>query len=393
MDELNGDRGRLGAAVSTLALIVVGVYLVNQRLTGYIADPVFIVGCVALVCWLGLVLIPRTRVLPRGITTSVMIVAAALSTAPTNGLMVVTVVVGVLSATASSANPAWFGPVLALIAAGLIPLGALAVTIAPTGILSLEAGVLVALLGGMTRRQSRERQRQASELLERTAQMREEQAKASVLASKQTLARDLHDVLAHSLGGLVIQLDAVDALLEAGSVDEAGRRVRDARMLAASGLGDARRAVDALRGLTESDEPDEPDSDLARALRELVDAHTRLGGAAELTERGAPHDLSAAVSTALRRTLQEALSNARKHAQGEPVTADLEWGDWTVRLRVSNPIARESDGVAHPAHLSESGGRNGLRGMSERFEGLPGGRVTAGVRDDRFVVEAEAAMR
>ena len=83
------------------------------------------------------------------------------------------------------------------------------------GLVAMEAGIVVAFLGGESRRQTLLAQRRANELVA-------EQARADVLAARQHIAHDIHDVLAHSLGGLVIQLDAVDALLESGEVDRAG---------------------------------------------------------------------------------------------------------------------------------------------------------------------------
>ena len=102
------------------------------------------------------------------------------------------------------------------------------------------------MLVGFSRRQVRIDRRRRRREAER------EQQRARLLADRSRAARDIHDVLAHSLGGLVLQLDAVEALLEAGRVDEATRRAGDARALAADGLAEARRAVHALRDDTGS---------------------------------------------------------------------------------------------------------------------------------------------
>ena len=123
--------------------------------------------------------------------------------------------------------------------------------------------------------------------------MREEKAQIELLAQRQSVARDIHDVLAHSLGGLVIQLDAVEALLESGDVDAARSRVADARALAASGLGEARRAVDALRDPdARPADPRPPD----QATDSFDDRDRRPAGRAPLARRcgGADHDRFAA---------------------------------------------------------------------------------------------------
>jgi signal transduction histidine kinase len=194
------------------------------------------------------------------------------------------------------------------------------------------------------------------------------------------VARDIHDVLAHSLGGLVIQLDAVDALLDAGRTADAQARARDARQLAASGLEEARRAVGALHEPRESTEPGEQ---LQAALEGLVTAHRALGGRIDFATVGTPRALPAEEAHALRRAAQEALTNARKHAVGEPVTTELRWTSDAVELEIANPIGIRSQRAALPIS-----GRHGLTGMAERFAGLDGATLAAGAHEDRFVVEA-----
>jgi signal transduction histidine kinase len=225
--------------------------------------------------------------------------------------------------------------------------------------------------------------------------MREEQAKASALAARQALARDMHDVLAHSLGGLVIQLDAVEAQLEAGKTDAALTRLHDARSMAASGLAEARRAVEALRSQTDAT-ASVASADLAAQLIDLVDAHERLDGRIDFEQLGTPVDVTQSVATALRRALQESLSNARKHAPGEPVRVRISWHPHLVTLEVSNPVGADAS-TAHSSgrggvQLATTGSGRGLRGMRERFAELPGGRVESGVEDGRFAVRAQAEM-
>nr|WP_277348453.1 histidine kinase [Planctomonas sp. JC2975] len=217
--------------------------------------------------------------------------------------------------------------------------------------------------------------------------MREEQAKASALAARQSLARDMHDVLAHSLGGLVIQLDAVEAQLEAGETDAALARLGDARAMAASGLAEARRAVEALRAAPDA-APSVSSTDLAASLIDLVDAHESMGGRIDFEQRGTPREVPDALATALRRALQESLSNARKHAPGEQVTVRIDWTATSVGLTVSNVVPA----MAPAGVLAVSGGRRGLAGMTERFDELPGGRVEATREGDAFVVRATASL-
>jgi signal transduction histidine kinase len=164
-------------------------------------------------------------------------------------------------------------------------------------------------------------------------------------------------------------------------------KVAQARLLAAEGLADARRAVAALRSPDETDASEHTPADLAGAAERLFRAHRELGGEvdAHLDLAGAPAPLPPAVATAFERALQEALSNARRHAPGAPVAAELVAADGRIQLTVSNPT---DPGRAH----SEVGGGHGVTGMTERFAALDGGLATAAVRDGRFVVSATALV-
>ncbi|MFF1878175.1 sensor histidine kinase [Leifsonia sp. NPDC058230] len=334
--------------------------------------------------------------------------AGGLVAAPTNGLAVVPAAIAVMVVVSRVDRSVLLGFGLALITIVLIAVGAVPFGSEVPAVLAMIGGVVLAVFAGLSRRQFRQSELQAVLLRERELAMREETARAELLGQRQAVARDIHDVLAHSLGGLVIQLDAVEALLEAGDADAARQRVTDARRLAADGLGEARRAVAALRdpapaatgadpagpgpahpadGRTAESEPIAPAA-FAATLDDLLAAHRSLGGVVDLTVTGRPSPLDPASASAVQRALQEALSNVRKHAPGEPVRAALDWTDGRVRLTVSNPLG---DG-AHP-ELAGSGGRHGLEGMRERFAALPhGGAATAGVVGDRFTVVAEAPL-
>lgn len=354
---------------------------------------VLVLALVALAAWL-VRLVLAFRSVPSGVGLAlamVMAFAGSIVAASTNGIAIVPVIVGVMLVVSDPARPILVGLGVALISVVLIALGAVPFGTSVPVMLGLAGGIFVAVLAGISRRQFRESEAQAALLREQELAVREEKAQVELLAQRQSVARDIHDVLAHSLGGLVIQLDAVEALLEAGDIGGARTRVADARTLAANGLGEARRAVDALR------DPDSRPGDRPRAgsfddtILDLLAAHRSLGGVVELTTTGTPRELDADRAAALERALQEALSNARKHAPGEPVQAVLAWSDAGVRLTVSNPLA--DAGVADHAVLARSGGGHGLEGMRERFDALPGGgRATAGVDAGRFIVTAEATL-
>jgi signal transduction histidine kinase len=158
-------------------------------------------------------------------------------------------------------------------------------------------------------------------------------------------------------------------------------------VLAAEGLGEARRAVAALStGDAESDTRVEGD-EVAAGVTALIASHRSLGGSAKLVETGRRLEVTKRVSVALRRAVQEGLTNARKHAPGKPVTVTVRWKDEGVTVEIANPLGA-------PAQVT--GGGHGLVGMRDRFSALPGGIVTSGVvtsgvGGDRFVVTARAA--
>ncbi|MBO9704903.1 MAG: two-component sensor histidine kinase, partial [Arthrobacter sp.] len=185
-----------------------------------------------------------------------------------------------------------------------------------------------------------------------------------------------------------------EALLEAGDRTAAAERVAAARRLASDGLSEARRAVATLR------DPDGAGGtrpagreSLTSGVERLLQAHRSLGGVVDFTTTGTARPVTSQAADAVLRALQEALSNARKHAPGEPVRARLVWTGSTrtqgaLTLTVSNPLP---DTEQLP---DDSPGRGyGLTGMRERFAALgPGSSVQAGVQGDRFVVTAEAEL-
>ncbi|MFK4791609.1 sensor histidine kinase [Microbacterium sp. ZW T5_56] len=272
--------------------------------------------------------------------------------------------------------PVWLGSVVAGVGVVLVcgGIAVLAPNLGVNAMLTMSLGLSVGVLGGFVRRATRLSALEAEKV-------REERILARETAGRIALARDLHDVLAHSLGGLTVQLDAIDALLEAGRIDEARTRATEARRLAAHGLADARSAVAALR---EPSLPHETDTDPSAAVDELIRAHQALGGSVAVNVDGASRAVPEAVATAVVRAVQESLSNARRHAPRSPVALSLEWRDDRVTLRVTTPL---------PAEPQPRGGGYGLTGMRERFESLPfGGSVHAGARDGEFQVVAEAAL-
>ena len=126
----------------------------------------------------------------------------------------------------------------------------------------------------------------------------------------------MHDVLAHSLGALTVQLEVAEGLLsEKGDVTAALTHVRRSHRLALDGLTEARGAVAALR----EDVPPLPE-----AVRGLVESYRRDHRmTVEFLLDGEPRTLPSAAVVSLLRATREALTNAGKHAPGAPVTVAL----------------------------------------------------------------------
>lgn len=222
--------------------------------------------------------------------------------------------------------------------------------------------VVLSVLGGFVR-QARANEDRTSMLLAELEEARDDQARAAAVEERSRIARELHDVLAHSLSGLALQLEGARRLAATQQTTDELRAVIDrSASLAKEGLVEARGAVGALR-----------DDDLLTVTRlPLLVEHYRtdLGVPVDLDVEGAERTLPADVSLTLYRVAGEALTNVVRHAPGAAVHVRLRWGPDEVGLRVTNGAA------SGPARPGPSSGW-GLIGVRERV-GRVGGRVTAG---------------
>ena len=238
--------------------------------------------------------------------------------------------------------------------------------------LPLAAVYLIVLFGRRIRIQEAQTERLLIELEEsRGAELR-----AAALAERQRLARDMHDVLAHSLSGLLLQLEGARLLALANPADErlAGTIDR-AHELARGGLDEARRAIGMLR----DDELPGPGG--LAALTRAFQADT--GVPARFTSSGTPRELASAVRLALYRVTQEALTNVRKHARPARVEVRLNYLPDEISLTVEDFEAGGASPGAGPSPPGEQG--YGLTGMRERAE-LLGGTLAAAPTGAGFLV-------
>lgn len=195
-------------------------------------------------------------------------------------------------------------------------------------------------------------------------------ADAAVLAERQRMAREIHDLLAHTLSAQVVQLEGARMLMERGDQPEkALRQVVGAVQLARDGLEETKRALSALRG------------DELRVVDRLAalaaDFRATGPGECELEAAGEPM-LGSEAGWTIVRSAQEALTNVRKHAVGADVVMRLaQAGKWCELEVVDSGGSR--------GELAGTGAGFGLTGMRERAE-LIGGSVQAGGCGDGFRV-------
>jgi signal transduction histidine kinase len=242
-------------------------------------------------------------------------------------------------------------------------------------LLGLPSIVLAGLLVGRNRGAYRIAAEQAKALLTQRDRLQSEQRRADLLEERARIAREIHDVLAHSLGALGIQIQAARAVLtDHADMDKAGEILTAAQKMAAEGLVETRRAVYALRSDTRP-----LDEELVLVTGTYAQ---RYNVKVDFSTGGRPAPLPPDATLALLRIAQESLVNAAKHAAGQPVTVRLDYTDAEVRLTVRNDL-----GLLGPAAVSTIDAGYGLTGMRERLR-LLNGTLEAGRRDGQWVVTA-----
>lgn len=200
---------------------------------------------------------------------------------------------------------------------------------------------------------------------------RRAEAANAVLAERSHIAREIHDILAHSLSAQIVHLEGARLLLSRdGDRVQALDRVERARNLAKSGLEETRRALATLRG--EIPEPKEVIAELAEEF------YASTGRPCDVRVTGVPRELPPQAGLAVVRTAQEALTNVRKHAPGARARITLRYLGDAVGLEVADT------GATEPV-LEIEGGGYGLVGMRERAE-LIGGTLETGPEGRGFRV-------
>jgi signal transduction histidine kinase len=273
-----------------------------------------------------------------------------------------------------------FGVASLVTATGVVAIvgASLAFPVSTFGVLGYPLIMVLGLLFGRLIRGYRIQAEQAAELMANSEQLHQEQRRAAALHERNRIAREIHDLLAHSLGSLGVQIQAAQAVLtDQRDIERAVDLLGQARRAATDGLNETRRALHALR----SDTPP-----LAEVLADLSTNHRRQYGADVTFEvTGELRALSADADLALTRTAQEALVNAAKHAAHQPIVVRLEYDENRTTLTVANHGA---GAFTDCSKLETVNGRYGLVGMRERLL-LIDGTLDAGPERGDWVVSAQ----
>ncbi|WP_370350648.1 sensor histidine kinase [Catenulispora sp. EB89] len=251
--------------------------------------------------------------------------------------------------------------------------------------------VAVCLMMAMFQR-LRDAKCKAQALLAELEQSRDAQARAAAMAERQHLAREMHDVLAHSLSGLMLQLEGARMLARAAPDDpRLPDVVNRAHELAKDGLAEARHAIGMLRG------EQLPGPDAIGTLTGQFEQHS--GIPCTFAAAGPPRTVPPDARLAVYRVTQEALTNVVKHARAARVEVRMTYAADEVLLSVEDFDC--GDGVAARAVVAEAeaatagavagGGTAGVNAAARAGAGAMVSAATADLAPARASVDAAAS--
>ena len=242
-----------------------------------------------------------------------------------------------------------------------------------TGVSNITFPVVLPCLVWLAGRIARNRAHVAGELHEaavRAREARDAEAESAIAAERRRIAREMHDIVAHSVSVMVVQAGGARRILE----HDPARASEAAALVAVTG----RQAAAELRrllGVLQVEDDHAPAEPTLARIDALVGRARAAGLPVTLRVEGAPVPLPAAVDHAAYRVVQEAITNALKYAGGAPTMVDVSYGKDEVELRVRDR------GCDELAEFPVGGAGHGLEGMRERVRAL-GGELVAGRCDD-----------
>lgn len=258
-------------------------------------------------------------------------------------------------------------PLAALTLAALMTSTGLANPFGPTGggFYLIPALIAAALFGGIA---VASRRAYVASIAERA----EEEARRRVDDERLRIARELHDIVAHSMATISVQAGAAEHVLAtnpAAAVDA----LHAIRLASKDGLRELRAILNVLRQADESD-PAQPAPGLAQ-VDALVAGACKAGLPTTLRQDGAPWPLPAGVDLAAYRIIQESLTNAIRHAGPASATVSLDYGDSALTIEVADTGHGPAPGASGASATSGGpsvGGGHGLIGMRERAASVGG---------------------
>ena len=206
------------------------------------------------------------------------------------------------------------------------------------------------------------------------------------------IARELHDVVAHHVSLMAVQAEAVGALLPARP-DEASRSADLIAGTARQAMTELRRLLGVLRFSSSDQNPSSertvltPAPSLSR-LDELIDVMRGAGLEVSLTAGSGP-PLPPGVDLTAYRIVQEALTNARRHAPGSAAAVTVAYEVGHVTVEVTNTAPRTA---ADPASVADPGGGHGVAGIAERVASCGGSLSLGPGPDGSFTVTAQLPL-
>jgi signal transduction histidine kinase len=214
--------------------------------------------------------------------------------------------------------------------------------------------------------------------VELAEQAKQHEGERALLEERQRIAREMHDIVAHHMSVIAIQAEAGPRKV-ADPPPELVESFRDIRASALDGLAELRRLLGVLRTGT----PDTTPQPGLGQLTPLLDSARNAGVRVDLSVSGVPRPLPQGMDLSAYRILQEALSNAMRHAPGSTVRVEVAYFPSSVVIKVRNDLSLAGNGNGSVAAAG-----HGIIGMRERAAML-GGQLDAGPTDDGgFLVTA-----
>ena len=198
---------------------------------------------------------------------------------------------------------------------------------------------------------------------------RDEEARRRVADERLRIARDLHDVIAHSIASINVQAGSAIHVM-----DRRPEQARESLLAIKDASGEAltelRSTIGVMRGSEDGDAPRTPAPSLAH-LDPLVETAARAGLPVGVGVRGEPRPLPSAVDVAGYRIVQESLTNVVRHAHAREAMVNVEYHRASVEIEILDDGRNGTGGAGEPGH--------GIAGMRERAQAV-GGQVEMGPR-------------